>query len=68
MVLLTPFLLRSPPLVRAPAGGTVGLWAQPTLRARVREFLDQFAQGSQRLLEYVGLQGNGLLARMIHGP
>jgi hypothetical protein len=38
------------------------------VRARVRQFLDQFAHGSQRLLEYVGLLGNGLLARMIHGP
>jgi transposase len=38
------------------------------LRARVRAFLEQFAQGSQRLLEYVGLRGNGLIARMIHGP
>ncbi len=38
------------------------------LRARVRAFLDQFAAGSERLLEYVGLLGNGLLARMIHGP
>ena len=38
------------------------------LRQRVRAFLDQFAQGSQRLLEYVGLLGNGYLARMIHGP
>ena len=38
------------------------------VRNRVRQFLDQFAHGSQRLLEYVGLLGNGLLARMIHGP
>lgn len=38
------------------------------VRDRVRQFLDQFAQGSDRLLEYVGLLGNGLLARMIHGP
>jgi transposase len=38
------------------------------VRDRVRQFLDQFAGGSQRLLEYVGLLGNGLLARMIHGP
>ena len=38
------------------------------VRQRVRQFLDQFAHGSQRLLEYVGLLGNGLLARMIHGP
>jgi hypothetical protein len=40
----------------------------PALRGRVRAFLDQFAEGSQRLLEYVGLLGNGLIARMIHGP
>jgi len=38
------------------------------LRQRVRRFLDQFAHGSQRLLEYVGLLGSGYLARMIHGP
>ena len=38
------------------------------VRQRVRQFLDQFAHGSQRLLEYVGLLGNGLVARMIHGP
>jgi len=38
------------------------------VRDRVRRFLDQFAHGSPRLLEYVGLLGNGLLARMIHGP
>jgi hypothetical protein len=38
------------------------------LQARVRAFLDQFARGSPRLLEYVGLWGNGLIARMIHGP
>ena len=37
-------------------------------RDRVRQFLDQFAHGSPRLLEYVGLLGNGLVARMIHGP
>jgi transposase len=38
------------------------------LRDRVRAFLDQFAHGSERLLEYVRLLGNGLIARMIHGP
>jgi len=38
------------------------------LRQRVRTFLDQFKDGSQRLLEYVGLLGNGQVARMIHGP
>ena len=38
------------------------------VRDRVRRFLEQFGHGSQRLLEYVGLLGNGLLARMIHGP
>lgn len=37
------------------------------VRERVRQFLDQFAHGSQRLLEYVGLLGNCQLARMIHG-
>jgi transposase len=38
------------------------------LRGRVRTWLDQFKAGSQPLLEYVGLLGNGLLARMTHGP
>lgn len=38
------------------------------LRQRVRAFLEQFAHGSQRLLEYVGLQGSGWIARMVHGP
>lgn len=38
------------------------------LQARVHGFLDQFADGSQRLLEYVGLRGQGRLARMILGP
>jgi len=38
------------------------------LRGRVRGFLEQFSRGSQRLLEYVGLLGNGQIARMIHGP
>lgn len=45
-------------------------WAHDwgAVRLKVRAFLDQFAQGSQQLLEYVGLRGNGLLARMIAGP
>ncbi len=45
-------------------------WAEDwrAVRDRVRQFLDQFARGSERLLEYVGLLGNGLLVRMIHGP
>jgi transposase len=38
------------------------------VRARVRQFLEQFAHGSQRLLEYVGLLGSGRIAQMIHGP
>lgn len=38
------------------------------LRARVRAFLDQFARGSERLLEYVGLRGTGYLAQLVHGP
>jgi hypothetical protein len=38
------------------------------LQARVHGFLDQFADGSERLLQYVGLLGKGRLARMIHGP
>jgi hypothetical protein len=38
------------------------------LQARVHGFLDQFAAGSERLLEYVGLRGRGQLAQMILGP
>lgn len=38
------------------------------LRGRVHASLGQFASGSQRLLEYVGLLGSGRIARMIHGP
>ena len=38
------------------------------LRRRVRDWLGQFRGGSQRLLEYVGLLGNGRLAQMTHGP
>jgi transposase len=38
------------------------------LRGRVRGWLDQFADGSRRLLEYIGLLGSGRLAQMIHGP
>ena len=37
------------------------------MRQRVRDFLDQFQSGSQRLLHYVGLQGEGKLAQAIHG-
>ena len=37
-------------------------------KERVRTFLNQFAQGSTRLLEYVGLLGSGQLAQMILGP
>lgn len=45
-------------------------WAEDwvAVRGRVRQFLDQFAHGSQRLLEYVGLLGSGRIAQMIHGP
>jgi transposase len=45
-------------------------WAEDwvALRGRVRAFLEQFAHGSQRLLEYVGLLGNGRLAQMLRGP
>jgi transposase len=45
-------------------------WAEDwqTVRQRVRSFLDQFQDGSQRLLEYVGLLGNGQVAQMVHGP
>jgi transposase len=42
-----------------------GDWA--TLRERVNAFLDQFALGSQALLRYVGLLGDGKLAQAIYG-
>jgi len=38
------------------------------VRQRVQRFLAPFAHGSQRLLEYVGLLGQGLVARRVHGP
>lgn len=41
-----------------------GQWE--ALRGRVNGFLDQFAQGSVRLLRYVGLLGEGKLARALH--
>ncbi len=41
-------------------------WGQ--LRQRVNAFLDQFATGSQALLHYVGLVGNGKLAHALKGP
>ncbi len=37
----------------------------PTLRQRVTAFLAQFADGSQALLHYVGLLGEGKYARAI---
>jgi hypothetical protein len=37
------------------------------LRERVNRFLDQFAHGSQALLRYVGLLGDGKLAQAIYG-
>jgi hypothetical protein len=40
----------------------------PTVRARVNGFLDQFASGSMKLLRYVGLLGEGRLARALRGP
>ena len=36
-----------------------------TLQQRVRDFLNQFANGSQTLLHYVGLRGDGRLARAL---
>lgn len=36
-----------------------------TLRQRINAFLDQFAHGSQALLRYVGLLGEGKLARAL---
>ena len=38
----------------------------PQLKQRVRDFLAQFAQGSQELLHYVGLAGEGKLATVIN--
>ena len=38
------------------------------LRQQVRTFLDQFAHGSQDLLRYVGLAGEGKLARALARP
>lgn len=35
------------------------------LQQRVRDFLAQFAEGSEELLHYVGLQGEGLLAQAL---
>jgi hypothetical protein len=35
------------------------------LQARVHDFLDQFAQGSDELLRYVGLRGDGALAKAL---
>jgi transposase len=37
------------------------------LQSRVCQFLDQFCHGSQALLEYVGLTGEGKLARALRG-
>lgn len=42
-----------------------GDWS--TLREQVNTFLDQFAHGSQALLRYVGLLGDGKLAQAIYG-
>jgi len=39
--------------------------AWPRVKQRVRDFLDQFAHGSQELLRYVGLRGEGKLATVI---
>jgi transposase len=38
----------------------------PRVRQRVRDFLAQFAHGSQELLHYVGLSGEGKLATVIN--
>jgi len=37
----------------------------PGLRQRVRDFLNQFQHGSDELLRYVGLLGDGRLATVI---
>ncbi len=39
--------------------------AWTTLRATVRDFLDQFSSGSEELLRYVGLAGDGKLAQAL---
>ncbi|MDQ3931094.1 MAG: transposase [Chloroflexota bacterium] len=36
-----------------------------TLRAKVREYLSKFAEGSEALLRYVGLKGEGKLAQAL---
>jgi hypothetical protein len=38
----------------------------PDLRQKVNAFLDQFSAGSQDLLRYVGLAGDGKLAKALH--
>ena len=38
------------------------------LRERVNAFLDQFAQGAELLLHYVGLLGQGKLAQALRDP
>lgn len=38
----------------------------PKLREQVNGFLDQFCRGSEELLRYVGLKGEGKLARALH--
>jgi transposase len=43
-----------------------GDWPAP--RGRARQFLGQFATGSQDLLRYVGLLGKGKLAQALRGP
>jgi len=43
-----------------------GDWA--ALRGRVNQFLGQFATGSQDLLHYVGLLGQGMLAQALRVP
>ena len=40
----------------------------PSLRGRVNQFLGQFATGSQDLLRYVGLLGEGKLAQALQVP
>lgn len=40
----------------------------PTLLSQVYGFLDQFALGSQNLLRYVGLLGDGILAAALRNP
>jgi hypothetical protein len=38
----------------------------PELKQRVGRFFDEFCDGSDELLRYVGLLGNGRFAKILH--